>query len=257
MVLSIALILAFAGAAIGFILAFVIFSEISETIELQVLKDFPQGCCPTPIPPDAQFGNSATGQAIGISNGIYGLSGHSGLTAGEEITKLRTEITFHNNPPPQTRLIVYNSTNNLIGASIIQPAFVGFPEYTFVTNPIVPSDGFVYIVGHRQEFGEAMSWRLGTGSGGFPLVRHFVQPVDFLNPSPILFNNGTISSVSHFFTEIFVSQASFQQPFTDLDVERAQSIQFAKSTGFTVLAILPISLFFIIFTVVGSFTSRT
>jgi len=248
MVISIALVLALVGAGIGFILAFVIFSEISETIELQILKDFPQGCCPTPIP---------TVQAIGISNGIYGLSGHSGLTAGEEITKLRTEITFHNNPPPQTRLILYNSTFDLIGASIIQSAFVGFPEYTFVTNPIVPDNGFVYIVGHRQEFGEAMSWRLGTGSGGFPLVRHFVQPVDFLDPSLKLFNNGTISSVSHFFTEIFVSQKSFQQPFTQLDVERAEAVQFAKSTGFTVLAILPISLFFIIFTVVGNFTGRT
>jgi len=257
MVINIALILAFAGAAIGFILGFVIFSEISETVEATVLKDFPQGCCPTPIPPDAQFGNSPTGQTIGISNGIYGLSGHSGLTAGEEITKLRTEITFHNNPPPQTRLIVYNSTNDLLAATIIQTAFVGFPEYTFVTNPIVPSDGFVYIVANRQVGGEAMSWRLGTGSGGFPLVRHTPIPSDFLDPLPILFNNGTVSSVSHFFTEIFVSQASFQQPFTQQDIERAESVQFAKSTGFTVLAILPISLFIIIFTVVGKFTSRT
>ncbi len=257
MVINIALILAFAGAAIGFILAFVIFGEISETIELQVLKDFPQGCCPTPIPPDAQFGNSATAQDTGISNGIYGLSGHSGLTAGEEITRLRTEITGLNNNA-QTRLVVYNSTFDLIGfTNTIPSAPVGFKDYNFAVNPIVPSNGFVYIVGHREPNFELVRWRLGTGSGGFPLVRHITVPDDFFNPSLKLFNNSTVSSVTHFFTEIFVSQASFQQPFTQLDVERAESIQFAKSTGFTVMAILPISLFFVIFTVVGNFTSRT
>jgi len=249
MVLSLAFILSLIGSAIALLIGIVIFSQVSDQIEFQILEEFPQGCCPTPIPPDAQFGNSPTGQTIGISNGIYGLSGHSGLTAGEEITKLRTEITFHNNPPPQTRLVVYNSTNDLLGATIIQNAFVGFPEYTFVTNPIVPSDGFVYIIGHRQAGGEAMSWRLGTGSGGFPLVRHTVIPSDFPNPTLKLFNNGTVSSVSHFFTEIFVSQDSLQQPFTDKDIERAETVQFAKNTAFTVLIILPVALFFVLFSV--------
>jgi len=254
LVLNIALILAFAGAAIGFILGFVIFSEISETVEATVLKDFPQGCCPTPIPPDAQFGNSATGSDTGLSEGIYGLRGFLGLTVGEEITGLRAEVTATTGA--QTRLIVYNSTNDLIGFTNTVPASpAGLKDYNFAVNPTVPDDGFVYIVHNREPNGNQVRWRTGTGAVGFPMVRHLAN--DFASPSLILFNNATGSTNTHVFAEIFVSQASFQQPFTQQDVERAEGIQFAKSTGFTVLAILPISLFFIIFTVVGNFTSRT
>jgi len=246
MVLSLAFILALVGSAIALLIGIVIFSEVSDQIEFQILEEFPQGCCPTPIPPDAQQGNSATGSDTGLSEGIYGLRGFLSLTAGEEITRLRAEVTATTGA--QTRLIVYNSTNDLIGfTNTVQASPAGFKDYNFAVNPVVPDDGFVYIVHNREPNGNQVRWRLGTGAVGFPMVRHLAN--DFASPSLILFNNATGSTNTHTFVEIFVSQVSFQQPFTDGDVDRAQTVQFAKNTAFTVLIILPVALFFVLFSV--------
>jgi hypothetical protein len=250
-VLSLEFVLAFVGSAVGLLIGILIFDNTALAI-------VPECCPPPPFQASGSSNDTFTGGGGADQNSrtfLYMFQPSSNAPIGAIVTEIfvhchgvvsgsdaTVDIALYDNftlISDEVRITCSNPVGDFRNANV-QPITVGLPRLGF-QNLDNENDGigdFLFGAGGAGG-GSATRWRTGACSP-FPSCESIGLPM----PNP--FPSGDLAFSRQIGTDV---KWEIPVAFTQAEADSADALNQARNTALTVIGILPVALFFILFSI--------